>query len=263
MWKLDFQLRRHSSPINAIDISPDMTYLASASSDGVVGFTNFQSRETKYLTGHQDAVYNVSFSPNSQYLLSCSNNGKVFLWNGQDGSEISSIKAHELTIRSVCWSPDGKYIATASNDQTAAIWSLNRFTKRQVLTGLNGWVRDIKWHGNSIAIAGNDPNLLIYDSRTGKQSISIPTNSNADISSISFHYSGQCIAAGSFDQVVRIWDLRTSSLLQKHSAHTDGITKVSFNPYSEDLLSVSRDSMAKIWDLKTGSVSVTCENHIS
>lgn len=263
MWKLEYQLKRHSAPINCIDISPDMTILASASTDGSVGFTNFQTRQTNYCQNHGDPVYGVSFSPNSQYLISCSNNGKVILWDCKENEEIGSFKAHELTIRSVCWSPDGKYIATSSNDQTASIWSLNRFTKRQVLTGLKGWIRDIKWSGNTIAVAGNDSQVLLFDSRTGKPSLSIPTSSSSDVSSISFHNSGQCIAAASYDHIVRIWDLRTSSILQKHSAHTDSVLRVSFNPYNEDLLSVGRDGYAKIWDLKTGTVSLSCQNHSS
>ena len=133
MWKVDYQLRRHSAPIQNIDISPDMLYLASASTDRSVGLTNLINRKTIYLQGHQDTVLDVKFSPNATQLASSSTDGTAILWDTQSGEKVGQFKGHQLTVRAVCWSPDGKYIATASNDQTAVVWSLNRFTKRHVL----------------------------------------------------------------------------------------------------------------------------------
>ena len=260
MWKLDFQLRRHSAPINNVDISPDMLFLASASTDRSVGLTNLLTRHTNYLQGHQDAVLNVSFSPDASQIVSCSSDGSAIIWDTQSGEKLGSFKGHQFTVRSVCFSPDGKYVATASNDQTAQIWSLNKLTKRHVLNGLNGWVRDVKWTGNTIAIAGNDNKILIFDSRTSKAIQSIPTNTTADITSISFHSSGNCIGSGSSDQVVRIFDLRTTSLLQKHSAHTAPITRIAFSPFDDELISVGKDCYARIWNLKTASID-SCFKH--
>ena len=263
MWKVDYQLRRHSAPIQNIDISPDMLYLASASTDRSVGLTNLINRKTIYLQGHQDTVLDVKFSPNATQLASSSTDGTAILWDTQSGEKVGQFKGHQLTVRAVCWSPDGKYIATASNDQTAVVWSLNRFTKRHVLNGINGWVRDVKWFDNTIAIAGNDDKVLIFDARNGKCVQKIPTGTAADITSLSFHNSGTCIASGSFDQMVRIWDLRTASLLQRHAAHTAPITRVVFNPYDDDLLSVGKDRCARIWSLKKATISSVFRHHDS
>jgi WD40 repeat protein len=261
MWVLDYQLRLHSAPIQCIDVSPDMTYIATASSDRNVGMTNLATRHTQYLEGHQDGVHCVSFSPSAANLLSCSSDGSAILWDTVSGEKLGAFRGHQLTVRSACWSPDGKYIATASNDQTAAIWSLNRFTRRQVLTGMKGWVRDVKWSGNTIAIAGNDSNVLVFDSRSGKQVLAIPTGTSADISSISFHTSGTCLAGGAYDQMVRVWDLRTGSLLQRHAAHTAGITRVAFNPYDDTLLSVGKDATARLWSFQTSNIVACFRQH--
>jgi WD40 repeat protein len=254
MWKLDFQLRRHSAPIHCIEVSADMRYLASASSDRSAGVTSLKTRNTRYFQGHQDAVYCVAFSPNSASLVSCSSDGTALLWDVTSGEKIGSFRGHQLTVRSVCWSPDGQYIATASNDQTAAIWSLNRFTRRQVLGGIKSWVRDVKWSGNTVAICGNDPNFIAFDSRTGKPAQTIATGATGDLSSLSFHNSGTCLAVGSFDQTVRIYDLRTGSLMQKHAAHSAPVTRVAFRPYGDDLLSIGKDGVARIWNLATGTL---------
>lgn len=240
-----------------------MEYMATASTDRSVGLTNMKTRDTIYLQGHADCVYGCSFSPNSEQIASCSNDGTVIIWNSNDGEKSSQFKAHQLLARSVCWSPNGEYIATGSNDQSISVWSINRFTRRQQYNNLGGWVRDIEWHNNGLlAGVGNDPNLNIFDVRQKKGLVlQIPTQSKGDLSSLSFHYSGDCIAVGSFDRVVRIFDLRTGKLLQRHSAHTDAVTRVAFRPYSEDLLSVGRDHLARLWDLKAAKVSAVFDNH--
>ncbi|EAX93769.1 hypothetical protein TVAG_286080 [Trichomonas vaginalis G3] len=261
MWKVDYSMKRHAAPINCIDISQDMNHMATASTDGSVGITDLVTRETKYAQSHQDPFLACAFSPNSQIIASCTNSGNVILWNTNQTTEITTFKAHSQIARTICWSPDGQYIATGSNDKTAAIWSMNRYTKRHTLTAMNGWVRDIKWLDNLIAVAGNDTNIYIYDQRAQKPVYTLQTGSGSDISSISFHYGGSCIAAGSFDHVVRIWDLRTQTILQKHSAHIDGVTCVAFNPYNEELLSVGRDGYARLWDLKIADIACTFNHH--
>jgi WD40 repeat protein len=220
-----------------------------------------KSRLTQYYEGHQNTTYGVAFAPNSSHLLSSSSDGQALLWDATSGEKIGAFRGHQLTVRNVCWSPDGKFVATASNDQTAAIWSLNRFTRRQVLSGMKGWVRDVKWFGSTIAICGNDPNILVFDSRTGKLAQTIATGASGDLPSISFHHTGTTLACGSFDQIVRIWDLRTGSLLQRHAAHTAPITRVAFCPYGDDLLSVSKEGVTRLWDLKTASLTGCFSQH--
>jgi WD40 repeat protein len=261
MWKVDFQLRRHSAPIQCVDVSPDILYMASASTDGSVGYTNLLTRHTEILHGHQDPVLAVAFSPSAANLVSTSNDGSAVLWNCASREKITTFRAHQLPVRSVCWSPDGKFIATGSSDQTTVIWSLNHFTKRQVLSGLKGWVRDVKWVDNTIAVGGNDSSILLFDSRTGKIALSIPTNTGADIMSLSLHEQRACLASGASDQMIRIWDLRTGDLLQRHSAHTAPVTRVAFIPYGDDLLSAGKDGVARLWNLKSATCSACFRQH--
>jgi WD40 repeat protein len=261
MWTVDYQLRRHSAPIHCLDVSSDLCYLASSSTDRSIGITSMKTRTTQYLQGHQDSTYGVAFSPNSSYLLSSSSDGTALLWDLNASEHVGSFRGHQLTVRSVCWSPDGKYVATASNDQTAVIWSLNRFTRRQVLSGLKGWVRDVKWFGSTIAICGNDPNILVFDSRTGKVAQTIATGAAGDLPSISFDCTGASLAAASFDQLVRVWDLRTGALLQRHSAHTAPVTRVAFSPYGDELVSTGKDGVARLWSVKDASLASCFTQH--
>ena len=261
MWKVDFQSRKHSAPINQIDVSLDMNYVASASNDRMVGLTNLISRQTQMLAGHNNSVNCVSFSPLSNRVITGAHDGQMILWDVQNAEKLHELQAHQLTIRSVCWSPDGRFLCTGSNDSTVGVWSLNHFTKRATLTGLKGWVRDVKWSGNMIIVAGNDSKILLFDDRTNKPFQTINTGTTSDVNSISIHRNQQCIAAGLTDQIIRVWDIRTSSLLQKHSAHGGPISQVAFNPSNDELLSCSRDGLTKLWDFQTSKVLATFDKH--
>lgn len=261
MWKFDYQLYRHTGDINCIDISPDITFMVTASSDCSVCYTNLQTRKSEFLKDQNQPLYSVSVSPNSKLFASCSNTGDVTVWNVDTLEKAGQYKAHQLLARTICWSPDGAYIATGSNDQNVAIYSLKSFTRRHVFHALNGWVRSIKWQDSKIAVVGNSHSIEIWDPRAPKKVLSIDSGAQGDLSSVSFHHSGFYVGTGSFDNLIRIHDLRNLKLAQRFCAHTSAVTNVAFNPYTEDFLSVGRDCMAKIWDLKTAQVTATFTHH--
>lgn len=65
----------------------------------------------------------------------------------------------------------------------------------------------------------------------------------------------KCIATGSLDGVVRLWDLKTSSLLERFEGHKDSVYSVSFSPDGKSLVSGSLDKTVKVWDLSPQSIS--------
>ena len=76
-----------------------------------------------------------------------------------------------------------------------------------------------------------------------------------------FHPDGTCIASGSSDRSIKIWDIRSQRLLQHYDAHQDGVNSVAFHPNGRFLLSASNDSTIKIWDLRQGHILYTLYGH--
>ena len=81
------------------------------------------------------------------------------------------------------------------------------------------------------------------------------------INSVRFHPDGTCIASGSSDRSIKIWDIRSSRLLQHYDAHQESVNQVAFHPNGRYLLSASNDSTIKIWDLRQGHILYTLSGH--
>ena len=74
-------------------------------------------------------------------------------------------------------------------------------------------------------------------------------NSDAGVTSVAISPSGQIVAAGSLDTVVRIWDVATGVLVGRLRGHRDSVYSVAFTPDGKGLVSGSLDKTLKFWDV--------------
>jgi centriolar protein POC1 len=52
------------------------------------------------------------------------------------------------------------------------------------------------------------------------------------VTSVAFHPENQCVASGSADRTLKMWDIRSHLLIQHYPAHDDEITSISMHPVS-------------------------------
>jgi len=84
---------------------------------------------------------------------------------------------------------------------------------------------------------------------------------NGVINTVKYHPDGTCVAAGTFDKKIKIWDIRSKKLVQFYDAHKESVTGVSFHSSGNYLVSSSYDSSLKIWDLRNGQIMYTLFGH--
>ena len=53
------------------------------------------------------------------------------------------------------------------------------------------------------------------------------------VNTVAFHPEGQCLASGSADRTLKMWDVRSHLLIQHYPAHDDEVTSISMHPVSE------------------------------
>ncbi|CAN6679873.1 unnamed protein product [Malus baccata var. baccata] len=65
------------------------------------------------------------------------------------------------------------------------------------------------------------------------------------------------IVSGSFDETVRIWEVKTGKCLKVLPAHSDPVTAVDFNRDGSVIVSSSYDGLCRTWDASTGHCTKT------
>jgi COMPASS component SWD3 len=69
---------------------------------------------------------------------------------------------------------------------------------------------------------------------------------------VNFNPQSNLIVSGSFDEAVRIWDVKTGKCLKTLPAHSDPVSAVSFNRDGTLIASSSYDGLCRVWDTATG-----------
>eukprot|EP00955_Chlamydomonas_euryale_P103546 365502-Chlamydomonas_euryale.AAC.4 len=60
------------------------------------------------------------------------------------------------------------------------------------------------------------------------------------------------IASGSFDETLRVWDVRTGRCMREVPAHSDPVTAVDFSADGTLMVSSSLDGLLRLWDTQSG-----------
>ncbi|KAF9346580.1 hypothetical protein BGX34_003797 [Mortierella sp. NVP85] len=199
------------------------------------------------LTGHSESVYCIAYSSQRDQVASGSSDNTVRIWDTDTGDCLQTLSGHNGGIFSVAYSSDGAKIASASKDETLRLWDVKTGECVRVFRGHDGWVFGIAYspQENRIASCSQDKTIRVWDVDTGEclsklagyhaEKVAFSPKSYVlacagvngtvelwDIESgsrrtltghsgvvkcVVYSPSGNQIASGSTDNVVRLWDI--------------------------------------------------------
>jgi len=223
----------HTSDISSLALSPDDSYLASASWDKTIKIWDWKEGKLKRtLKGHRSWIRHIIFHPQDNYLISASGDNRmeeyaIKVWSMHSGRVVRTIEDFMNDVNCVQISPNGNYILTVSSesrvrDFTGKIWEFS--------TGNIYGTLEI--YSKSILCAKYSPN-------------------------------GEYILSGSEDGTLRLWTSNEGELVLNLDAHKRPILSVDFSRDGTKIISSSGDGTIKIWDKDTGDLILTLLGHSS
>lgn len=198
----------HSEVVYTVGWSADSTMLASGSRDGTIRIWDSATGQTIHtLTVEGGSVLGLAWSPVGQTIACGTDYGRVIVWDAAARSQPLYFRHHREPVHMVAWSPDGKMLASASNDGSVAIISSlsghveHKFSGPGQIYGL-AWSTD----GKTLAFAGSGGTIRLV--KPDRSDIATLSGHTGAITDISFSADGALLASISWDNTVRIWDVR-------------------------------------------------------
>jgi len=84
--------------------------------------------------------------------------------------------------------------------------------------------------------------------------IVLQTGHSSEVLSVAFSPDGKYFISGSKDHCIKLWDVKTVTLIRTFSDHSEKVNAVRFSPYGTFIVSASSDNTIKLWDMNSGKL---------
>ncbi len=202
----------------AVAYSPNGALLAAGSGalleSGTVLLMDAQTLSPRLqLGGFRGDVQAIAFSPDSSRILTGSRDRVVKVWDARSGAPLRALDGLG-EVFGVAFSPDGSLIAAGSGSSGSGepghvsvwdahtgriLWSQNAHAERALSVAFAP-------DGRSLASAGNDNTVRIWQPRTGALIRTLEAPGVQALLTLAYSPDGKSLITGSSDGVTRLWD---------------------------------------------------------
>ena len=237
-------LRGHDGPVLRIAYSPDGKALASAGADRTVRRWNPASGEGALLFPLRAEPRFLAFSSDGRRLTAGGGDDEVWLWD-EGGGAARELQGHSAEVLGAAFSPDGRMLASASRDHTVRLWNLEGGGARaSYVAGTSEHLAFLP-DGARLLVAGGGSAIGVLDVGLGALRGELRGH-NGPITAVVVSRDGRCVASGSADHAVRLWDAASGEgrVLGEHGGE---VRSVAFSPDGRAVLSGGADGAVRLW----------------
>jgi WD40 repeat protein len=232
-------LRGHRDRLRACAIAPAQQIAATASEDNTCRLWSLVDPNGRALLDHGSRLRAVAYSEvDPSEWAAAAEDGSVILGKTASGGT-RVVDRHEGRASDIAWS-QGEFVSVGHDGLVRAgrdeeIRTLASFPSRRL--------RAIATHGSSIAVAGSDGFVAVYDSGEWTNL----AEDGGDVLALAFSPDGRSLALGGTDKVVQIWSLERQELILEHRGHSDWVRALAYSPDGRSLLSGAEDATVRLW----------------
>lgn len=238
-------------PLVAAGFSHDGKTLAVSEESGTIGLWNITDPATPVKTGgfaaHKaDTVWEIEFSQDDRTLVIANGSRELQLW---DVGDHAKPRAHPVL---------------RTDDNPDPIRRGGQAGREEIMS--------VVIHGDVMAFANMGSSGALYDISDPAQprKLSSLPNDGGPLQRLAFSPDGTLVAAGTTDDVIRVWDVRDPRNPQVRAVlhgHTERVWGVAFSPDNRTLTTTGTDRTIRVWDIDVEAtaarVCATTTAHLS
>jgi hypothetical protein len=260
---------RCEEAVRSVACAPDGESIVCGSDDATIRRWRFDTRRMEIVCKCAGAVSSVAYSPDGACVAAAcepGSHGSSPLVSIRELHTGETSELGECGGRSpqVAYSPGGHSLAVASaeTEHSLRIWNL-RTGHARVFKGEACGLSSISFSPTAASIATGESGpgraaLGLHDADAGRTRIL--GHCDRRITSVAFSPDGQCVAAGSWDETVRLWSV-TTGRMRVLGKNCSRINCIAFSRCGEWLAACSLDGRIRIWNVRTARVRTLGEWH--
>lgn len=249
--------------------SPDGTSLAVNSGDAVeiwdvkTGKRLLTLDTTDCGTSDGIGVRSIVFSPDGSSLAFCCDGakrglgigwgGSVRLWNARTGKQQTELAEYQSFFDSIDFHPNGRWLASTTLLRAVLLWNLETRVARTIAIVHTDWA-PVKFSPGGSLLAFGDVNearggrIRLWDTVRNAELTDLQA-SEGELIDLAFSPDGTLLAAGGFDNVVRLWDVKAVRQRMALTANfgIGGVFSLAFSPGGRLLASAGADGTIRLW----------------
>jgi len=220
------------------------------------------------IDAHSGPVDVLAFTADSQFLISggSRNDAHLKVWWLETAKEVDSIRAHQTSITAMALSSDEKILATVGNDAGVNLWEWQKghYTRTFLDHSSNILSLAITPDSNTL-ITGALDGIRLWDLKK-QRPLYILNRFDNQTYSLAIHPGGSILASGHKFGTVKLWNLKTGTLLGSIPAHTGApnqapgrsnlsVSVLAYTPNGDILVSGGYDRTIRVWNQITGQLT--------
>ena len=207
-------------------------------------------------------------------IITASRDATIRLWNVREEEEEGGgvqccgvLEGHTEWVSDLCLLNDQRTLVSASADTLIKLWDLQTGLCTQTLAKHTDYVEKLAYSHSSrlLASAGLSNQLYLWkldaNYPTPTECLSLPGHTGEQCHSLyalDITPSGNLLATGGTDKVVRCWDTRSGSVWLQLLGHERLVRGVRLKEDGWQAVSVGADNTIKQWDLRKQRCIATC-----
>ncbi|WP_166825765.1 protein kinase domain-containing protein [Thalassoroseus pseudoceratinae] len=262
--KLLYTLEGHSAAITDAEFQHDDAYVVTTSRDKTATRWNVRTgRERRDdILKHPAPVLAMELFADGRHAITSCEDGQLRIWQLDPPEVVTSLKTENAVVETLHLSnSQTRVIGVQSVSGNVSVWNLttNSFENGgkpeyslDSFPAEAGTLRTARFAPDGLSlvtVAGND--VKLWNTETQRPLTSF--NPTGTVAAIAFSPDGKRLAAGSWDDSVRIWDLESGRAISKLAGiHRDDIQALAYSPDGLLLASADSDGLVVLWDAATG-----------